>query len=134
MRCAELRLNAVWVLPWDRPHCHTRVLATGVPPGLESRQEKMHWGVVWHLLNTLPTLLPWECLWGLWSGHIKLRPTLTTSFYLNYLFKVEKETATHQYSCLRNPMDRVTGGLQSMGSHRIRHHHHLFKDPDTTTS
>ena len=26
-----------------------------------------------------------------------------------------------QYSCLENPMDRGVGGLQSMGSHRVRH-------------
>ena len=26
-----------------------------------------------------------------------------------------------QYSCLENPMDEDSGGLQSMGSHRIRH-------------
>ena len=26
-----------------------------------------------------------------------------------------------QYSCLENPMDRETGGLQSMGSQRVRH-------------
>ena len=27
-----------------------------------------------------------------------------------------------QYSCLENPMDRGAGGLQSMGSQRVRHH------------
>ena len=27
-----------------------------------------------------------------------------------------------QYSCLENPMDRESGGLQSMGSQRVRHH------------
>ena len=27
-----------------------------------------------------------------------------------------------QYSCLENPMDRGPGGLQSMGSQRVRHH------------
>ena len=33
-----------------------------------------------------------------------------------------KETATPlQYSCLENPMDGEPGGLQSMGSHRVRH-------------
>ena len=26
-----------------------------------------------------------------------------------------------QYSCLENPMDRGVGGLQSVGSHRVRH-------------
>ena len=26
-----------------------------------------------------------------------------------------------QYSCLENPMDREPGGLQSMGSQRVRH-------------
>ena len=26
-----------------------------------------------------------------------------------------------QYSCLENPMDEESGGLPSMGSHRIRH-------------
>ena len=26
-----------------------------------------------------------------------------------------------QYSCLENPMDGGPGGLQSMGSHRVRH-------------
>ena len=26
-----------------------------------------------------------------------------------------------QYSCLENPMDRGAGGLQSMGSQRVRH-------------
>ena len=26
-----------------------------------------------------------------------------------------------QHSCLENPMDRGTGGLHSMGSHRVRH-------------
>ena len=26
-----------------------------------------------------------------------------------------------QYSCLENPMDRGVGGLQSMGSQRVRH-------------
>ena len=26
-----------------------------------------------------------------------------------------------QYSCLENPMDEESGGLRSMGSHRIRH-------------
>lgn len=125
-RCVDAALG-----PPPLPHLslgHWSTTWPGVPSGENA------WGVMWHLLNTLPTQLPWECLWGRWSGPIKLRPTLTTSFYPNYLFKVEKETATHQYSCLRNPMNRVTGGLQSMGSHRIRHHHHLFKDPDTTTS
>ena len=28
---------------------------------------------------------------------------------------------TLQYACLENPMDREPGGLQSMGSHRVRY-------------
>ena len=54
----------MWTQPRGCPHFLS--LAPWPPEShlVQNGLEERHWVVTRHLLNTLPTQLPWECLWG----------------------------------------------------------------------
>ena len=59
----------------------------------------------------------WAAVHGVTKSRIRLSD-FTSTFHFHAL---EKEMATHSFSCLENPRAGEPGGLPSMGSHRVRH-------------
>lgn len=74
----------MWTQPRGRPHFLSLALWPPESHLVQNSLEEMHWVAMWRLPNTLPTQLPWGCLWGR-SYYIKTHTD--TSLYLNYLFK-----------------------------------------------
>ena len=124
---------------WRRQWHPTPVLLPGKPHGwrnlvgcspwgcLESdTTEQLHFQVLEKEMATHSSVLAWRipgtgslvvcCLWGRWVRHDS---DFTFTFYFHAL---EKEMATHSSNLAwKIPWMEEPGGLQSMGSLRIRH-------------
>lgn len=66
MGCSETKSKApsMWTQPRGRPHFLSLALWPPASHLVQNGLEETHWTVMWRLLNTLPTQLPWERLWG----------------------------------------------------------------------